>query len=165
MSSQLPSQLPSPVIDQLSFTVYGYISRCPGQVYEAIVDPRQISRYFATGGAHGRMESGATVIWGFADFPGAFQVRVQEASHSRRLVIEWEGTDTVSDHGVTEVTFLFEAFNDYTRTKLTITEHGWHPTTKGTQDAFGNCMGWTSMLAALKMWLEHGVKLRDDLYK
>lgn len=35
-------------------------------------DPRYLlSNYFATGGAHGRLESGATVTWDFADFPGA----------------------------------------------------------------------------------------------
>lgn len=161
MSPQQPFQS----VEELSFTIFGYIARCPEQVYEAIVDPRQISRYFATGGARGRMEAGTTVTWDFADFPGAFPVHVLESEPSRRLVFDWDGTDTVAANGSTRVVVVFEAVDDYTRTKVTITEHGWRPTPDGSRGAFGSCMGWTGMLAALKIWLEHGVILREDFYK
>ncbi|GAB3592872.1 hypothetical protein CFAEC_03145 [Corynebacterium faecale] len=158
-------QQSSGTVEELSFSTYGFISRCPEQVYEAIADPRQLSRYFTTGGAQGRMESGATLTWDFADFPGAFPVSVVEAVPSRRLVLEWAGTDTVTDSGTTTITFIFEAADDYTRTRVTITGQGWRPTPNGSLDAFGNCAGWTDMLAALKVWLEHGVNLRADFYK
>ena len=116
MSSQLPSQ----PLQELSFSICGFISRCPEQVYEAIVDPRQLSRYFATGGAQGRMETGATVTWDFADCPGQFPVQVLEVSPSRKVVFEWSGTDTMSDKGMTRVSFTLEPVDDYTRTKVTI---------------------------------------------
>lgn len=160
MSSQLPSQ----PLQELSFSICGFISRCPEQVYEAIVDPRQLSRYFATGGAQGRMETGATVTWDFADCPGQFPVQVLEVSPSRKVVFEWSGTDTMSDKGMTRVSFTLEPVDDYTRTKITITEFGWQVTAVGSQGAFGNCMDWTGMLAAMKVWLEHGVLLRQDFY-
>ena len=58
----------------LRFTVSGRIARPVHDVFEAVVDPDQLSEYFTTGGAKGRLETGATVTWDFADFPGAFPV-------------------------------------------------------------------------------------------
>ena len=43
----------------LSFTVSGRVARPVAQVYEAVADPDQLSRYFTTGGARGRLEPGA----------------------------------------------------------------------------------------------------------
>ena len=51
------------------FKVSGRIARPVDEVFEAVVDPDQLSRYFTTGGAKGRLEPGATVTWDFADFP------------------------------------------------------------------------------------------------
>jgi uncharacterized protein YndB with AHSA1/START domain len=48
---------------------------------------------------------------------------------------------------------------------VTITESAWQPTPDGAKSAFGNCEGWTGMLAALKAWVEHGINLRDGFYK
>ena len=31
--------------------------------------------------------------------------------------------------------------------------------------SYGNCQGWTGMLLALRVWLEHGINLREGLYK
>ena len=38
------------------------------------------------------------------------------------------------------------------------------PTRQGAESAFDNCMGWTGMLAALKVWVEHGINLREGFY-
>jgi hypothetical protein len=29
----------------------------------------------------------------------------------------------------------------------------------------GNCEGWTGMLCAMKVWLEHDINLREGFYK
>ena len=57
-----------------TFTVSGRISKPVHEVYEAVADPGVLSEYFTTGGARGRLETGATVSWDFADFPGRFPV-------------------------------------------------------------------------------------------
>jgi uncharacterized protein YndB with AHSA1/START domain len=62
----------------LTFTVAARIAKPVAEVFEAIVNPAQLSRYFTTGGAKGRLETGATVSWDFHDFPGAFPVWVVE---------------------------------------------------------------------------------------
>ena len=148
----------------VSFTVSGRIARPCTEVYEAVADPDQLSRYFTTGGARGRLTAGTTVTWDFHDFPGEFPVEVVEADPPRRIVIRWAGEDTV-EGGFTTTTFEFEPIDDDTRTLVTITESGWQPTSDGVKRAFGNCEGWAGMLAALKVWLEHGINLREGFYK
>jgi len=150
-------------LTDLGFTISGRVARPVAEVYEAIADPAQLSRYFTTGGASGRLTAGAEVTWEFADHPGAFPVRVVEAREPSRVVIEW-----AADHGTgetTRTTFELEPIDDGARTLVTITESSWLPTPDGARSAFGNCEGWTSMLAALRAWLEHGINLREGFYR
>lgn len=152
-------------LDTLSFTVSGRIGRPSAEVYEAVADPEQLSKYFTTGGARGRLHPGSEVTWDFHDFPGAFPVTVVEADPPRRIVIEWAGVATTGENGTTRTTFEFEAIDDDTRTLVTITESSWLLTGEGAKHAFGNCEGWTGMLAALKAWVEHGINLREGFYR
>lgn len=151
-------------LDELRFSVSGRIARPRAQVYEAVADPEQLSRYFTTGGARGRMTTGATVTWDFHDFPGAFPVTVVEAEPPQHIAVRWAGEATTGDTGETTTTFDFTPIDDGARTLVTITEAAWRPTATGAKRAFGNCEGWTGMLAAMKMWLEHGINLRDGFY-
>jgi uncharacterized protein YndB with AHSA1/START domain len=136
------------------------------RVYEAVADPDQLSRYFTTGGAEGRLETGATVSWDFADFPGAFPVEVVEAEAGRHIVLRWEANDRDPDGEAyqTEVRIAFEPVEG-DRTEVAISEQGWRDSETGLKAAFGNCMGWSQMLCALKAWVEHGINLRDGMYK
>ncbi|WP_199423381.1 SRPBCC domain-containing protein [Actinotalea solisilvae] len=152
-------------LTELSFTVSGRVARPCAEVYEAIADPDQLSRYFTTGGARGRLEGGTEVSWEFADHPGAFPVSVVEAAPPRRIVIEWDGDATTSAEGRTRTVFELEPLDDDARTLVTITESSWQPTADGARAAFGNCEGWSSMLSALKAWVEHGINLREGFYR
>lgn len=51
------------------------------------------------------------------------------------------------------------------RTLVEIAEEGWRETAGGLAGSYGNCMGWSQMLAALKMWVEHGINMREGMYK
>lgn len=156
----------------LKFQVAGRIAKPVDEVFEAVVNPDTLSRYFTTGGAKGRLEAGATVTWDFHDFPGAFPVQVIEVVPNERIVFEWEANEgppadgeTVTGTGYnTRVTMTFAALDDG-RTLVTIAEQGWRSTETGLRGSYGNCEGWTGMLCALKMWLEHGVNLRDGFYR
>lgn len=153
-------------LTELEFTVNGFVSRTPSETYEAVTDPASLPRYFTTAGAVGRLEAGATVHWDFADFPGAFPVEVLEAVPGERIVISWGGeAGVVSEGNATRVSFEFRSVDGGARTEVRITERSWVLTRAGAQAAFGNCMGWTGFLAALKVWLEHGIVLRDGFYK
>ncbi|MGD7704996.1 SRPBCC domain-containing protein [Microlunatus sp. Y2014] len=160
MSSSGTNETP---LTELSFSVSGRIARPVAEVYEAVADPAQLSKYFTTGGARGRLEPGAEVSWDFHDFPGRFPVQVVEADASRRLVIRWEAEGGMVGPDNT-VTFEFEPIDDDARTLVTITESAWRADPEGARIAFGNCEGWTGMLAGMKVWLEHRISLREGFY-
>ena len=157
----------------LKFKVSGRIARPVEDVFEAVADPAKLSAYFTTGGAKGRLETGVTVTWDFADFPGAFPVQVVEVVPNRRIVLKWEANEGAPSDGEaavttgasydTTVTMTFEPLDDG-RTLVTIEEGGWRETPTGLKAAFGNCQGWAQMLAALKAWVEHGINLREGFY-
>jgi len=158
---------------ELKFTVSIRIARPVHEVFEAVADPAQLSRYFTTGGARGRLETGAVVTWDFHDYPGAFPVEVVEVVPDRRIVLRWdaheepppEGGETVAAAVYkTEVVMSFEPLEDG-RTLVSVSESGWRETPQALQGSYGNCMGWTQMICALKAWLEHGINLREGAFK
>jgi len=158
---------------QVNFRVSGRFARPVNEVFEAVADPAQLSSYFTTGGAQGRMEAGKTVMWDFHDFPGAFPVEVIEVVPNEKIVIEWGANEgdsdaigaKMADAGYkTTVTMLFKALDDG-RTLVEIVEEGWRDVPGAVRSAFNNCEGWTGMLAAMKVWLEHGIVLREGFYK
>jgi uncharacterized protein YndB with AHSA1/START domain len=150
---------------ELKFRVAARIARPVEQVFEAVADPDKLSRYFTTGGAQGRIEQGATVTWDFHDFPGAFPVEVVEVIPNSRIVLRWDANEGEQPAGYkTTVTMVFEPLEDG-RTLVTISEEGWRETEGGLTSSYGNCQGWSQMLCALKAWIEHGINLREGMYK
>ncbi len=148
-----------------SFTAWVHVSRPPREVYDAVADPAQLSRYFTTGGAKGWAETGATVTWEFGDFPGPFPVEIDEAVPGERIALRWPAHEEGSKPCMTSVVFAFAPVDEGRRTKVSVTESGWSDTPAGEKAAYGNCMGWSQMLIALKAWVEHGINLREGAYK
>jgi uncharacterized protein YndB with AHSA1/START domain len=154
---------------ELKFTVGGRIAKPVSEVFEAVVNPDHLSKFFTTGGAKGRLEPGAVVSWDFHDFPGAFPVHVVEVEQDKRIVLRWDAAGDAAPADAsgarrTTVTLTFEPL-DATRTLVRICEHGWSVTPDGLKASYGNCEGWTGMICAMKVWLEHGFNLRAGFYK
>ena len=151
----------------LKFSVFACVSRPVHEVFEAVADPARLSCYFTTGGAEGRLEEGATVTWDFHDFPGAFPVKVREAVQDERIVFEWEANEEGAGPTYYTVgTMTFQPVDgEPGRTRVEIAEEGWRETEAGLAASYGNCMGWSQMLAALKAWVEHGINLREGMYR
>ena len=155
---------------ELKFEVSGRIARPVDEVFEAVVNPEKLSGYFTTGGAKGRLETGATVTWDFADFPGAFPVEVVEVEKNRRIILKWDAADTAAEPGgkagtyQTLVTMRFEDLGDG-RTLVSIAEEGWRQTIEGLKSTLSNSGGWMQMLCSLKAYLEHGINLRDGMFR
>ena len=82
---------------ELKFKVSAHVSRPSHEVFEAIADPAQLSGYFTTGGAEGRLAAGSTVTWDFHDFPGRFPVDVVEVVPDRKIVLAAGLGRTASD--------------------------------------------------------------------
>src|SRR3546814_2995722 len=110
------------------------ISDWSSDVCSSDLDPAKLSHYFTTGGAKGRLETGATVTWDFHDFPGAFPVWVIEVVEDEKIVLEWqasegephnvEGGEQKNSDYRTKVTMSLKALDDG-RTLVEIAEEGW----------------------------------------
>lgn len=159
----------------LKFRVAARVARPVHEVFEAVADPQQLSQYFTTGGAQGRLEPGSTVTWDFHDYPGAFPVDVVEVVPDEKIVLRWdaaEGEQAVAQSGEitpadykTQVTMTFSPLDGGSRTLVEIREEGWRETQGALDASYGNCQGWSQMLCALKAWLEHGINLREGMYR
>ena len=162
----------------LKFRVAARIARPVHEVFEAVADPAQLSHYFTTGGAEGRLETGTTVTWDFHDYPGAFPVEVVEVVPDEKIVLKWdaaEGEPPNVDNAArpelatakykTTVTMTFRPLDGDSRTLVEIREEGWRETQGALDASYGNCQGWSQMLCALKVWVEHGINLREDMYR
>ena len=160
---------------ELKFRVAARIAKPVHEVFEAVVDPEQLSQYFTTGGAKGRLETGATVSWDFHDYPGAFPVEVVKVVPDESIVLRWdasegeppnvEGGEPKAAPYKTTVTMSFKPVDDGQRTLVEIKEEGWRENQGALEASYGNCQGWSQMLCALKGWLEHGLNLREGMYK
>ena len=158
---------------ELKFRVAARIAKPVHEVFEAVADPAKLSGYFTTGGAQGRLEAGSTVTWDFHDFPGAFPVYVIEVVADEKIVLEWqanegeapnvEGGELRDADYRTRVTMSFKGLDDG-RTLVEIAEEGRRENQGALGASYGNCQGWSQMLCALKVWLEHGINLREKMY-
>ena len=79
-------------------------------------------------------------------------------------MIDWGGDETTGDRRRDHHDLRVRTDRRRHAHLVTITESSWKPTPDGREHAFDNCMGWTGMLAAMKVWLEHGINLRDGFY-
>ena len=146
-----------------TFRVFIIVNRPRHDVFEAVADPKELSSYFTTGGASARLEQGQTVTWDFADFPGAFPVDVIEVVPDEKIVFNWQANEPGTDYQL-QVTMRFSEV-EAGRTKVEVEEAGWRTTDAARQASYGSCMGWAQVLAALKMWVEHRINLREGAYK
>lgn len=143
-----------------SFEIYIKIQKPIAQAFDAVYNPKKLMKYFTTKWASAPLEGGTTVTWDFADFPGAFPVRVTKSIRNKRIELAWKAMDGYYD---TRVRFDFKRLGPR-ETKLTVSESGWRNTPQGRKASYMNCMGWSQMVACLKAYLEYGINLRKGAY-
>jgi uncharacterized protein YndB with AHSA1/START domain len=141
---------------QVETNVQERVLRPVGEVFRAIVDPKEMSGYFITG-ASGPMKAGTTVTWEFADVGARVPVDVVEVDENRRIVYESTATGPR-----TRVTITLTAVDPGT-TQVAIREAGWPLDVEGVRRAQGQTAGWTYFLCCLKAYLQHGINLRLGL--
>lgn len=137
------------------FEVQLKIQRPVHDVFEAVADPTQLSRYF-TQESKGRLAEGATVMWSFAEVPGEVPVKVLEVIANERIVLMWEASEGGYD---TTVEMLFTPLTNRD-TMVQIRESGWRDTPEGIKSSYDNCGGWMHMMCCLKAHLEYDINLR-----
>lgn len=149
---------------ELKFQVQTKIQKPVAEVFDAVYDPDKLSGYFTNGGAKGKLDEGTTVEWAFADTPGEeirFPVTVKTMVKNERIELAWASR---SDGGQTLVEMKFEP-DGPNATIVRISESGWDETEAELRRSYGNCMGWSQMISALKAYVEYGINLRKGAYE
>ncbi|MDK1384867.1 SRPBCC domain-containing protein [Sinorhizobium sp. 8-89] len=144
----------------LEFRVNGRIARPVDEVFDAVVNPDQLSRYFVTlGGVSAPLVAGTTVTWW-----GEVPVEVETVESNQRIVFRWDAKVGEGEAPYrTKVEMRFQSLDDGA-TMITIAETGWRENEQGQKSSYMNCEGWSQMLACMKAWLEYGINLREGYY-
>ncbi len=137
----------------LKFTIQTKINKPIEEVFDAIVNPKKLTGYFA-GTSSGPLEEGKKVIWGWNNH-GDCEVTIQQLVPNTSIVLGWEA----SGGDYTKIVMEFEKL-EADKTLVKITESGWQSTDKGLKGSYKNCEGWQHMLCCLKAYLQHGIDLR-----
>ncbi len=121
------------------------------EVFEAMVDPAITTKFWFTKSS-GKVETGAQVVWEWEMYGASSQVSVKAVEHNKRILIEW-------DDPPCPVEWVFNDRGDGT-TLVVVSNWGF----TGTDDevvakAIDSMGGFTSLLAGLKAFLEHGIEL------
>ena len=123
------------------------------EVFEAIVDPEKMSKYFISGST-GRIESGKTLKWTWPDYDGELEIKVGKIEKDKVVSFEWNGSGTNC-----VVVISLEA-KDENKTLVKITESDWPADYKGANQCMEQVEGWTHFLCCLKAYLEYDINLR-----
>jgi len=122
-------------------------------VFEAFIDPAVTTNFWFTKSS-GRLEAGREIRWDWEMYGASASVLVKAIEPGRRILIEWDGYS-----GRTTVEWTFSARENAT-TYVVITESGWTGDgDKLVEYVAESTQGFTWMLAGLKAFLEHGIKL------
>ena len=129
----------------------------PELIFEAIVDPAEMSNYFISKGS-GKMEEGKQIIWQFPEFDTSFPIQVGKIEKNKYISFHWEldGIELL-----VEMTLSPRADNS---TLVTVTEKSRKNDEAGIKWLKGNTEGWANFLACLKAWLEYGINLRKGAF-
>lgn len=143
--------------ETLEIKVALQILKPPHEVYEAIVDPEKMSKYFISESS-GRMEEGKQVRWRFPEFDTEFPIRVSKLKKDRYISYSWDvdGRDLLVEMTLTPA--------DGDATLVTVTEKAMYNDEAGIKWLKANTEGWANFLACLKAYLEHGINLRRGAF-
>ncbi len=131
-----------------------YIQKPIAEVFEAIVDPRQMSQYFI-GSSSGRITTGGQLTWEFSDFPGPFPVDILEVKETKLIRFVWDPATIV------EITLEEKDGSTFVK----ITEGEKELSEENLKWLADNSFGWGNFLDCLKAWLEYGINLRKGAFR
>ncbi len=123
------------------------------EVFEAIVDPAKMSRYFISSGS-GRLDTGAVLTWAWDDYGARAQVTPLQTEPDRSISFSWAASGIEA-----QVDFRLEP-DGPGATIVRVSEAGWPADAQGIARCVEQTQGWMHMLCCMKAYLEHGIDLR-----
>jgi len=122
------------------------------EVFEALIDPAITSRFWFSKSS-GRLETGKQVRWDWEMYGVRTNVNVKDIEMNKRILIEWNGPDNPS-----LVEWIFESKGD-AKTFVVVKNWGFSgDPEKVVAEALDSTGGFSFLLAALKVFLEHGIE-------
>lgn len=142
-----------PTIEAPVATAQVLIRKPVAQVFNAIIDPSVTTHFWFTKSS-GLLEVGTTVRWDWEMYGVSTDVEVISIEQNRRIFYDWNGPDQP-----TSVEWIFESLGA-DRTLVRVKNFGFHgdPNTV-VREAIGSTAGFSTVLAGMKAYLEHGLEL------
>jgi uncharacterized protein YndB with AHSA1/START domain len=133
------------------------ILKSSAEVFEALVNPEQMSNYWFSSGT-ARIEEGRSITWRYDEYNAEGNVNIQEVEHPSKIVFTW------GDPGQpTTVTIMLREQEKET-TIIQVVESGFTEGPDELEKMLGQKEGWVYMLTCLKAYMENGVNtLRASL--
>jgi uncharacterized protein YndB with AHSA1/START domain len=142
-------------MDRLEIKTSIKIHKSPQEVFEAIVDPANMTRYFISSST-GYMKDGASLTWKFPEMDLEFPLTVGKIINDKYISFYW---DPVMDGEQTLVEITLKRGDD-NKTSVMAAEKSKPNNATGIKWLKSNTEGWAHFLACLKAWMEHGINLR-----
>lgn len=127
------------------------------EVFEAIVNPEGMTNYWISKSS-GRMEQGATLMWGFPEMDMEFPVRIGKIIKNELATFYWDA----EDGNELKVELRLTPYKG--DTIVNVTEGTMENNEAGLAWLKGNTEGWANFLASMKAWLDHGIHLRTGAF-
>jgi uncharacterized protein YndB with AHSA1/START domain len=128
------------------------------EVFQAIVDPDKLSKYFVSS-ASAPLAAGQRVTWTFADVGGELAPEIEAVEHDKRIVFAWTASGQKARVEIELAPY------DERSTKIHIVESAFPMNEEGVQRALEQAKGWTDFVDCMRAYLEFGVRLRQGRTK
>lgn len=124
------------------------------EVFEAMVNPDITSRFWYSKGK-GRLDKDKKVEWIWEMYNVSAEVTVQQVVPDTSVSFTWGGDDNPTN---VQITFTSRGDN---ATFVSVEEKGWRADTPELIELIvGQTEGWTLVMAAMKAYLEQGVRIK-----
>ena len=130
------------------------IQRNITEVFNAIVQPQQITKYFVSH-ASSELSTGEKIKWEFSDYSVELEIEVLEVEKDKLIKFSWEAPGKAT---VVDMNFKVVSQN---ATELHITESNFEMNEDSVKHALQQTQGWTDFMCSLKAYLYTGINLRN----
>ncbi|WP_421385060.1 SRPBCC family protein [Bacillus salacetis] len=120
------------------------------EVFEALVNPEQMSNYWFSSGT-GKIEEGKSITWRYEEYNAEGNVNILEVQRPYKIMFTWG-----DPRQPTTVTITLKEQEKDT-TIIRVTESGFTEAPGEIEKMLGQKEGWVYMLTCLKAYLENGV--------
>ena len=139
---------------EIKVAVKDTILRPIAQVFDCIVSPTKISKFF-TSDVRGSFEQEQTLTWVFEDVGVELEVKVQKLVTNELISFQWEASGQPAN-----VDIMLTSVSN-TQTNIAITEAIFKNDEIGVKRALQQTQGWTDFICSMKAYLYANINLRS----